>query len=116
MFFNTGAVDRIIKTVGESISIYETARTTTSRTTLKAEVQPVEATDFNLVRAGLRPLLDVVANVPHDTEVSRGWAVKKGDDWYNVTRIEVQEDGQGVVVSKRLLLTLLSPGSRDMRS
>jgi hypothetical protein len=116
MFLHTGAVDKVVKTVGELVYVYETAHATSSRTSIRAEIQVVESTDFNLIRSGLRPLLDLIANVPHDTDISRGQAVKRGDDWFNVTRIEDEQDGQGIVASKRVVLVRISPGSRDMRS
>jgi hypothetical protein len=116
VYLGVGAVDHAVKIAGEQIEIFVTAHDTSTKTKVRAEIVPVDSTDFNLMKAGLRPFLDLVANVPHDTSVSRGYAVKHNGDWYDVSRIEDEKTHAGVVASRRLILVRVSPGGLDMRS
>ncbi len=116
MFMNTGAVDWAIKMAGEPVDIYTADHSVQTGTGVPAEIQQVDSSNLKATRAGLRPLLDLLANVPSNTTVDRGYAVKHGSNWYEVVRLEDHKDAQGVLVSRRLMLALLSPGVRDMRA
>lgn len=114
MFLNPGAADTAVLSCGEELVIYEVPGDETTKQRIRAEVRSVDSTDFLLLRAGLRPNVDLVANVTSTTEAEAGQRVQYDGAEYRLLRVETLRDPAGHVQSRRLLLVALSPGGHDL--
>lgn len=115
MFMNPGAVDAAIFQAGEPLDIFARAHESTTKCSTYAEISLVNNTSFSLIKAGLRPNVDAIANIPSSCQaVEEGNAVKWRGSWYQIGRVEESRDSLGVVLNRRLQLVLLSPGGLDM--
>jgi len=114
MFVNPGAVNQAILSAGELVTFWRDGGDDTTKFTIRGEVTRVDATSWNLLKAGLRPHLDLAMNAPTDSEIETGYKAEHDGQEYRVVSIQDAHDSAGIIVSRLLLLSNISPGGVDL--